>query len=173
MATAVQILSTIFLFSTLPLSKSEEYEANIVGIFTADSELQLNTVAIKASVILGVKQVNKLHPNIKFKLKLRNDTSSCFENRAGVFAAEEYYKGKVTAFLGPACGKALEPVSRMASYWGVPVYTAGGVDVLFSQKKLFSTLTRLSFSLDQVCKFLLNVSTHIHIFTYRKINTTG
>lgn len=164
MAFCTQCIFSIFLIVSLhfKLVLLQKYEANIVAIFASESELQLNTEAVKAAVSLGVKEANKRYsPNIEFKLKLKNDSRSCFENYAGVLAAEEYYRGKVTAFVGPACSKALDSVSRMASYWGIPIYTAGGVDTLFSRKNIFSTLTRLSFSLDQVCRFMLQVSTSL------------
>lgn len=170
MAFRTQHILTIFMVVTLNLQLGllQEFEANIVAIFASESELQLNTEAVKAAVYLGVEQVNKRHPNIKFNLKLINDSRSCFENYAGVLAAEEYYRRNVTAFVGPACSKALDPVSRMASYWGIPIYTAGGVDTLFSRKNIFSTLTRLSFSLDQVCRFLLQVrSPFLFIFNFK------
>ncbi|KAF8795122.1 Atrial natriuretic peptide receptor 1 like protein [Argiope bruennichi] len=133
------------------------YEANIVAIFVSESELQLSGESLQAAVVLGVEDANKRYPHIRFNLKLKNDSKTCFHNYAGVLAAEEYYKSQVTAFVGPACSKALEPVSRMASYWNVPVYTAGGIDMLFSLKNIFSTLTRVSFSIDQVTKFILHI----------------
>lgn len=170
MAPLIQItLFSFFYLLHIRLLKSEDFEANIVAIFATESELQLNTEAVQVAVFLGVQQANRLYPHIKFNVFFRNDSNTCFENQAGVLAAESYYKGKVTAFVGPACSKALDPVSRMASYWGLPIYTAGGVDTLFSRKHLFSTLTRLSFSLDQVCKFIVNVSTCFTQFTRQKI----
>ncbi|GIY26309.1 atrial natriuretic peptide receptor 1 [Caerostris darwini] len=136
---------------------SQNYEADIVAIFVSESELQLNVQSLQAAVTLAVDDVNKLYPNIKFNLKLKNDSKTCFNNNAGVLAAEEYYLSRVTAFIGPACSRALDPVSRMAAHWNVPIYTAGGIDTLFSAKNIFNTLTRISFSIDQVTKFLLNI----------------
>jgi len=62
-------------------------------------------------------------------------------------AAEKFYNSKVNVFIGPICTIALDPVARMASYWNVPVFTAGGVGVDFSNKRTFTTLTRMAFSL--------------------------
>ncbi|GFT06654.1 atrial natriuretic peptide receptor 3 [Nephila pilipes] len=143
--------------------ENKSYEANIVAIFVSESELQLNVESLQAAVILGVEEVNKLYPHIQFNLKLKNDSNKCFDSYAGVLAAEEYYRSRVSAFVGPACSRALDPVSRMASYWDVPIYTAGGVDTLFSLKHIFSTLTRVSFSMDQVTKFMVHVSIIIFI----------
>lgn len=136
----------------------KSFEADIVALFVSTSELQLNLQSLQAAVLLGVDDVNRMYQNIQFNVKLKNDSKSCFDNYAGVLAAEEYYQNRVTAFVGPACSRALDSVSRMASYWGVPIYTAGGIDALFSMKNIFNTLTRVSFSMDQVSKFMINVS---------------
>lgn len=37
----------------------------------------------------------------------------------------------------------------MASYWKVPIFTAGGISAQFANKQLYSTLTRLSFSMGE------------------------
>jgi hypothetical protein len=92
-------------------------------------------------------------------------------NNGGAFAAEQYYmsanpiagmfkvKRQVcrhrftdrsrsqSALIGPACGAALNSVGRMASHWDIPVFTAGGIEDNFSNKNIFRSLTRLSFSL--------------------------
>lgn len=69
------------------------------------------------------------------------------DNYAAALAAEEYYLRKVSVFIGPACGVALDACARMASYWNVPIMTAGGVGHEFSRKNIYTTLTRLAFSL--------------------------
>ena len=48
-------------------------------------------------------------------------------------------------------------MARMAGYWDVPIFTAGGFDASFSEKTIYSTLTRLSFSLDRVSHFLIQI----------------
>lgn len=59
-----------------------------------------------------------------------------------------------TAFVGPACGLALDPVARMAAHWNIPVFTSGGLQAEFSRKTTFSTLTRLAPSLEKMGVFL-------------------
>ena len=149
------------------------YEAHLVGLFAATSELPLRFEAIKPALDLAIEDVTKKFPSINIHLTMRRDDRSCEKNYAASFAAEEYYKNKysgvsrsgantsskaygllehhdlrpINAFIGPACSKALDYVARMASYWNVPIFTAGGIGVEFANKKLYSTLTRLSFSL--------------------------
>lgn len=45
----------------------------------------------------------------------------------------------------------------MAAYWRVPVFTAGGIGVEFNDKNIYSTLTRLAFSLDRISHFFIQI----------------
>ncbi|CAN8013663.1 unnamed protein product, partial [Ixodes persulcatus] len=88
---------------------------------------------------------------------LQNDRRTCLEHRAGALAAEVYYQQGATAFVGPGCSAALDHVGRMAAFWNVAAYTAGGLDDSFNRKNIYSTLTRLSFSLDRISSFFISV----------------
>ncbi|KAI1291124.1 Atrial natriuretic peptide receptor 1 [Halotydeus destructor] len=63
----------------------------------------------------------------------------------------------VNSFIGPACGEALDPVGRMAGYWNLPLLTAGGLGDIFVDKRIFSTVTRLAFSVDRISEFILEI----------------
>lgn len=154
-------------------TSQKPYEAHLVGLFAATAELPLRFEVIKPALDLAIEDVAKKFPAINIHLTMRRDERTCEKNYAASFAAEEYYKNKfsgvsrslrntssksygllshhdlrpVNAFIGPACSRALDYVARMAAYWNVPVITAGGIGVEFANKKLYSTLTRLSFSL--------------------------
>lgn len=136
------------------------YEAHLVGLFTASSELPVFHEVIKPALDLAVEEAERRYPLIKFKISLRRGSNDCQRNYAGAYAAEEFYVRKVDAFIGPACSLALDAVGRMASYWNVPIFTAGGIGVEFSNKALFSTLTRLSFSLGEF--YFLSVDKVFH-----------
>lgn len=148
------------------------YEAHLVGLFTASSELPVFHEVIKPALDLAIEEAERRYPQIKFKISLRRGSNDCQRNYAGAYAAEEFYLRKVDAFIGPACSMALDAVGRMASYWNVPIFTAGGIGAEFSNKGLFSTLTRLSFSLgmyffylflshsDKESKYLWNLRSH-------------
>lgn len=45
----------------------------------------------------------------------------------------------------------------MASHWNLPILTAGGIEDIFSNKKIFTSLTRLSFSLDGISRFVITI----------------
>lgn len=152
---------------------SNPYEAHLVALFASTSEIPMRFEAIKPALELAVEDVKVKFPAINIHLTIRRDDRPCDKNYAASFAAEEYYKNKysqvsrvpgntssklygtlspqdlrpVSAFIGPACSLALDYVARLASFWNVPIFTAGGIGVEFSNKQLYSTLTRLSFSL--------------------------
>lgn len=48
----------------------------------------------------------------------------------------------------------------MASYWNIPVLTAGGFGSKFANKSIYSTLTRLIFSLDKMSQFIIAILKH-------------
>lgn len=123
------------------------YEVHLVGLFTSSSELPVYHEVIKPTIDLAIEEAERRYPLLKFKISMRRGSTSCEKNYAGAFAAEEFYVRNVDAFIGPACSLALDSVGRMASYWNVPIFTAGGIGAEFSNKQLYSTLTRLSFSL--------------------------
>lgn len=59
----------------------------------------------------------------------------------------------------------------MAAHWRIPVISSGGPHVQFSNKKIFSTLTRLSFSLSNLGSFVHQVFntfnwTHVSIIVH-------
>ncbi|XP_076352674.1 atrial natriuretic peptide receptor 1-like [Tachypleus tridentatus] len=135
----------------------KHFQADIVSIFVTDSELPVSLEIIRPTLELAAIEINEKYSNINFNIVFRNGASSCKANVAGAYAAEEYFLRRVTAFVGPACTLALDPVGRMASYWNIPIYTAGGIDTTVSDKSIFTTLTRLSFSLEGAANFILEI----------------
>jgi atrial natriuretic peptide clearance receptor, putative (fragment) len=132
-------------------SKSTSFTAHLFGLFTLDSDLGINPLLLKATLILATEEANNRFPNIQFLLKLHNSSNSCLNHNIGAHAAEEFYLRKVTAFIGPACSLALNAVARMAAYWNVPILTAGGISEDFRNKKVFASLMRLFFSSGKLC----------------------
>ncbi|KAL3253720.1 hypothetical protein MRX96_054499 [Rhipicephalus microplus] len=134
-----------------------EFNATIVSIFLQSSELTFDSDVVIPAIAMAVDGVSRLYRNIKFELVVRNSSRTCTEHRAGALAAEVYYTQGATAFVGPGCSAALDHVGRMAAFWNVAAYTAGGLDDAFTRKNIYSTLTRLSFSLDRIGSFLVAV----------------
>lgn len=126
---------------------SDVNNVNIAFFISDQNELPVDFDILRATLALAAYEVNRRYPHLNFKLVSVRDKNKCQNNVLGALAAEKYYTSKVNAFIGPVCSTALDPVSRMASYWNIPVFTAGGIGVEFSNKKSFTTLTRMSFSL--------------------------
>ena len=128
---------------------SRIYEAHLVGLFTASSELPIYHNIMKATLEMAAEEAELRYPLIKFKMSVKKGPKICEKNYAAALAAQEYYDRKVDAFIGPACSVALDPVARMTSFWNIPIFTAGGIGTQFTNKRLYQTLTRLSFSLGE------------------------
>lgn len=134
-------------------SISWKNEAVISALFVAQAELPVTFELVKPAMDLAIIDAKKRYPKLKFKLNARKMNTSCFENRIAAFAAEDYFMKKVSVFIGPACSLALDPVARMAAHWNVPVLTAGGIGLEFAKKDLYTSLTRMAFSLGKKDRF--------------------
>ncbi|CAN7949941.1 unnamed protein product, partial [Ixodes pacificus] len=84
----------------------------------------------------------------------------CINNYAGNYAAEEFFGGGVTAFVGPGCSMAVDSVGRLASYWNVPVCTAAGVGAQFEDRTIYGTLVRLALTINALRDAFLKVLRH-------------
>ena len=158
-------------------NESHPFPVRIVGIFVADSELPYTLELAKPAIDIAVEKAKQLYPLTKWEEAVfRNGSSRCTANHAGVFAAEEYHLRHVSVFIGPSCGLALDPVARMAAQWKIPVISSGGPHVQFQNKKIFSTLTRLSFSLQNLGSFVREIFrvfnwTHVSLIVQEKPST--
>ncbi|KAH9493958.1 Nitrogen permease regulator 2 [Dermatophagoides farinae] len=130
---------------------------DLVLLISNQNELPISYEILKPTLEMAIQDAAKKYPHLQFYLNPVYDDNICQSNVLGALAAEKYYTGHVSAFIGPICSLALDPVSRMASYWNVPVFTAGGISYEFSYKKIFTTLTRISFSLDRVSHFFFKI----------------
>lgn len=149
------------------LALSDMDTINFVLVISDQNELPVYYEMIKPTLEIALKDVARKYPHLKFNLVPIKDHNKCADNVLGALAAEKYYTSKVrknkkkilltdflklqvNVFIGPICTYALDAVARMASYWNVPVFTAGGIGVEFSNKRTFTTLTRMSFSLGRI-----------------------
>ncbi|KPM02150.1 atrial natriuretic peptide clearance receptor-like protein 1 [Sarcoptes scabiei] len=116
-------------------------------LMSDQSELPVEYELVKATLQLSLEDLRPKYPRINFNLLTRKDPRKCFNNVMAGMAAEYYYLDRINAIIGPICSKGLDSVARLASHWNLPLITAGGVGVEFSNKNTFKSLTRLSFSL--------------------------
>ena len=64
---------------------------------------------------------------------------------------------RIDAILGPSCDYLVDLIARMAAYWRMPIYTQTSISDRFAQKDIYSTLTRLSLSIDHLTMFLVRL----------------
>ncbi len=133
-------------------TNSSKSEVVLIVLMSNQNELPVLFDLLKPSVEMAAEYVNSRYSDFRIRVVARNDPSSCEGNMVGAMAAEEYYLRRLDGIIGPLCSKALESAARLASHWGVPIITAGGVGVEFSNKNTYRSLTRIAFSLGKcVC----------------------
>ena len=145
-------LMLVTFFSVQVASK----EIHLVGTFVSDRSQLIHHEIMKPVLELAVEEANKKFNStvLSFKLTMIADSDSCFYTQVGGLISRLHYgPEKIDALFGPACEIALDQASRMAAYWDIPIFSAGGWDVSFSDKDLYPTLTRLSYSLDRITDF--------------------
>ncbi|XP_064468524.1 atrial natriuretic peptide receptor 1-like [Ornithodoros turicata] len=120
----------------------------------------------KPALDIAVEKVRDLYPQIRFELVSRQGYRSCINNYAGNYAAEEFYAGGVTAFVGPGCSMAVDTVGRLANYWNVPVCTAAGVGAQFEDRAIYGTLVRLALTINALRDAFLKV---LQFFGWRHV----
>lgn len=155
--TTNNIISSTETIITSTISNNDDSDniknVTISLLMSEQDELPIYFELLKPSIQLAIDDIRHLYPNLNFILIARKDNNNCEANILGGIAAELYYRRNVNAFIGPICTKALDAVARLASYWNLPLMTAGGVGVEFSNKKTFKSLTRISFSLGKLIAY--------------------
>lgn len=157
-----------------------KFQANIVASFVTERSQPVYYEIAKPALMVAFREASRRFPAISFNLIVNNDSDTCYYSYAGGPVSREYHsKSKILftnqnhnvinqqvclaftdsihAIFGPVCVEALDQVARMAAYWDVPIFTAGGFDASFSDKTIYPTLTRLSFSLDHVSHFIIQI----------------
>lgn len=149
--TIISSTETIITSTISNIDNSDKIKNVTISLLMSEQdELPVYFELLKPSIQLAINDIRHLYPNLNFILVARKDNNTCEANILGGIAAELYYQRKVNAFIGPICTKALDTVARLATYWNLPLITAGGVGVEFSNKKTFKSLTRISFSLGKL-----------------------
>lgn len=70
---------------------------------------------------------------------------ACGESFEGVaVAADMFHIQNVKAFIGPYCTAEMDAVSKMATYWNVPIIGYMATSNIFSDKVIYKTLARVS-----------------------------
>ncbi|XP_061182968.1 atrial natriuretic peptide receptor 1-like [Saccostrea echinata] len=126
-----------------------------IGTIVADKdELPFAIYLTGPAIEMGMEKLQEIleeEANITFLLSVPQ--SQCVADKVGAIAAEMYYVGNVSAFIGPGCSAAVDVVGRMASYWNYPILTPVGTNEDLGNKGDFKTLTRLAYNYAQLGRF--------------------
>ncbi|OTF83250.1 atrial natriuretic peptide clearance receptor-like protein [Euroglyphus maynei] len=125
------------------------HNVTILMLISNQKELPIHYETLKPSMEMALDEIRKKYPHINFNLITRRDHHDCESNVLGAIVAEHYFNDRIDALIGPICTEGLVQVARLASYWKLPLMTAGGVGLQFSDKTIYKTLTRVSFSLGE------------------------
>lgn len=68
--------------------------------------------------------------------------------------------------LGPSCDYLVDQIARMAAYWEIPIYSVASISSLFARKQVYTTLTRLSPSIEHISLFILRT---MELFRWRHL----
>lgn len=154
MAGAVWVVVSFVLFAHFAPIKC--IDVHLVGVFVQDKSQLIHYEVMKPTLELAVEEARKKFnsTHLDFKLTTLADSDSCFYTKVGGLISQIHYGSEpIHALFGPACETALDQAARMASYWNIPIFTAGGWSTEFSDKETYGTLTRLSYSLDRITDF--------------------
>lgn len=157
LAIYVLVLFSTLVHNVFSSQSNSSFSSKMVVMLNDDDHLPFSYTRTVPAFQLALERVSRTYPHIEFAMTFKNISKSCSPGLAAVFAAEEFYLNSMDVIFGPGCSNALNAVSRMSGYWNVPLFTAAGFDAMFADKNLYSTLTRLAFSLDRVSDFMLSV----------------
>ncbi|XP_046581000.1 atrial natriuretic peptide receptor 2-like [Haliotis rubra] len=100
-------------------------------------------MSTRPAVNLALGKAKKKYGDlIDFQVTFRNNT--CNGYRIGALAADVYYNEEVTAFIGPACGDAVEMLGFMVADWNIPLITPAGSTENLGDVEQYPTVTKLS-----------------------------
>lgn len=153
-----------------PESSYQMHNVTVLMLISNQKELPVHYETLKPTMELALDEIRTKYPHINFNLITRRDHHDCESNLMGAIVAEHYFNDRIDALIGPICTKGLEQVARLASYWNLPLMTAGGVGVQFSDKTIYKTLTRVSFALGEQFINLLIINNESGFFICHQIS---
>ncbi|CAI5448960.1 unnamed protein product [Caenorhabditis angaria] len=155
-------LLTFLLVYLASYSNSEDAEKSAFTQFDSGTKLEINSDQKKV-IRIGHLGAVGLMPNDEKILNISKETlieegiigkdieieiiskQTCSEAFEGVaVAAEMYHVHQVRAFIGPYCASELEAVTKMATFWNIPIISYSSVPNAISDRSVYKTLARIS-----------------------------
>ena len=86
--------------------------------------------------------------------------SNCSDVYGPLEGIEMYANREVDLFIGPCCDYAVAPLARFASYWKIPILTAGGLVQQLNDKGMYTLLTRMVGTYSQLADYMVDILRH-------------
>ncbi|KAL5019919.1 hypothetical protein ScPMuIL_002811 [Solemya velum] len=125
-----------------------------------DEQMIGPAIDIGKNVFVGIL---KDRMDINFiQIKKKEAYRTCSAEGYASLVAGLYFRNNVDGFIGPGCGTALEACGRMCSDWHLPLITPVGTTSIVSDKRIYKTLTRMSYNMDKFTKFYRQTLMHFN-----------
>lgn len=128
-------------------------EVHLAAILPEQSHRLFSIQRVYSALRIAINKTSDMLPK-HIKLRLHNSDSKCNIAQGIRRAIELFTEKRVHAFLGPACDYAVAPVARQAKFWNLPVITPGALSSDFSNRGVYSSLTRIGANTNTLADFI-------------------
>ena len=95
-----------------------------------------------------------------YSLEFDYRDSNCSDVYGPLEGIDMYANKEVDLFIGPFCDYAVAPLARFASYWEIPIMTAGGLVESLNDKTMYRLLTRMMGPYSQLAECVVEILRH-------------
>ncbi|XP_068107351.1 atrial natriuretic peptide receptor 3 [Hyperolius riggenbachi] len=138
--------SMVTLAVTAKGNAMEDKRVNALVLLPKDDNYMFSINRVKPAIDYALRSVEKnanLLPGFKFNVTYQD--SECGNQALFSLVDTAVKQQKPDVILGPVCEYAAAPVARLASYWNIPMVSAGALAMGFMQKSdEYSHLTRVA-----------------------------
>lgn len=124
---------------------NEDSDIDVLVLLPEESSYIFSIPRVRPAIDYALKSINSNESlNSGFNFKVHYNNSNCGNQALFSFVERSFLK-KPDVVLGPVCEYAAAQVVRMASYWNIPILSAGALASGFGTKKAeYTHLTRVS-----------------------------
>ncbi|MGH0164429.1 UNVERIFIED_CONTAM: hypothetical protein FKN15_058898 [Acipenser sinensis] len=124
---------------------NEDSDIDVLVLLPEENSYIFSIPRVRPAIDYALKSINSNESlNSGFSFKVHYNNSNCGNQALFSFVERSFLK-KPDVVLGPVCEYAAAQVVRMASYWNIPILSAGALASGFGTKKAeYTHLTRVS-----------------------------
>ncbi|KAK1174289.1 atrial natriuretic peptide receptor 3-like isoform X2 [Acipenser oxyrinchus oxyrinchus] len=156
---------------------NEDSDIDVLVLLPEENSYIFSIPRVRPAIDYALKSINSNESlNSGFNFKVHYNNSNC-GNQALFSFVERSFQKKPDVVLGPVCEYAAAQVVRMASYWNIPILSAGALASGFGTKKAeYTHLTRVSPAYSKMGKRsgrCLNISLGRRLFSSTRRTKNG